>query len=106
MSKVKMIVPVVFVAAILQVAALATANAQKAQTLKTPDVLELGQDHVKALLLLWVDKKNAGQISEQEFIQFMTAEFERLDTNKSGRLSSKDLKDSQGTVVPASRAGK
>lgn len=54
----------------------------------------MGEDEVKQLLLLMDQDKN-GKISEQEFMNFMKAEFKRLDKDKSGELDVKELKESQ-----------
>lgn len=64
----------------------------------------LGENEVKRLLLLMDTNKN-GKISKKEFMDFMEAEFDSLDTDKSGELDVKELKLSQ---VRASRpaAGK
>jgi Sec-independent protein translocase protein TatA len=62
--------------------------------------LALGEDEVKQLLLLMDTDKN-GKISKKEFMDFMIAEFERLDKDKSGELDPKELTQSQ---VRASRS--
>jgi Ca2+-binding EF-hand superfamily protein len=56
--------------------------------------LALGEDDVKALLLLMYTDKN-GKISKQEFMRFMEAEFDRLDRDKSGELDPKELTESR-----------
>jgi len=55
--------------------------------------LALGEDDVKQLLLLMDTDKN-GKISKKEYMAFMEAEFERLDTDKSGDLDVKELTQS------------
>ena len=77
------------------VATIGTAIAQK----KTPDapkqsVVVLGEDEVKQLLLLMDTDKN-GKISKQEFMNFMSSEFDRLDKDKSGELDPKELSESK-----------
>src|SRR5579863_922101 len=67
---------------------------------KQQRAIALGEDEVKQLLLLMDTDKN-GKISKQEFMKFMEAEFDRLDTDKSGELDAKELTQSQ---VRASRA--
>jgi EF hand domain-containing protein len=59
---------------------------------KAPDAkkLELGQSDVKQLLLLMDTDKN-GKISKKEYMDFMEAEFDRLDMDKSGELDPKEL---------------
>jgi Ca2+-binding EF-hand superfamily protein len=55
-----------------------------------------GEVDVKQLLLLMDADKN-GKISKKEFMDFMEAEFNRLDTDKSGQLDVKELEKSQLT---------
>jgi Ca2+-binding EF-hand superfamily protein len=69
------------------------AMAQKA-TPKTTDKAALAESEVKQLLLL-IDTDKNGKISKQEFMNFMQAEFDRLDTDKSGELDTKELAQSQ-----------
>ena len=61
---------------------------------KQQRTLALGEDEVKQLLLLMDTDKN-GKISKQEFMSFMSAEFDRLDKDKSGELDQKELEQSQ-----------
>jgi hypothetical protein len=68
---------------------------------KQQRTLALGEDEVKQLLLLMDADKN-GKISKQEFLKFMDAEFDRLDTDKSGELDQKELK--QSLIRPARSA--
>jgi Ca2+-binding EF-hand superfamily protein len=56
--------------------------------------LALGEDEVKQLILL-MDTNQNGKISKKEFMSFMEAEFDRLDTDQSGELDPKELKLSQ-----------
>ena len=49
-----------------------------------------GEVEAKRLLLL-MDKDQNGKVSRQEFMDFMAAEFERLDKNKDGELDVKEL---------------
>ncbi len=53
-----------------------------------------GEKEAKKLLLL-MDKDQNGKVSKQEFMSFMEAEFERLDTDKSGELDVKELTQSR-----------
>jgi Ca2+-binding EF-hand superfamily protein len=64
---------------------------------KGQDRIALGADEVKQLLLLMDTDKN-GKISKQEYMNFMAAEFERLDVDKSGELDVKELTRSQFRV--------
>jgi Ca2+-binding EF-hand superfamily protein len=73
-----------------------TAFAQKAATPK-PDKGSLATENVKQLLLLMDTDKN-GKISKQEWTSFMAAEFDRLDTDKSGELDPKELIKSRVSV--------
>lgn len=73
-------------------AAIAQKNGnEKAKQQKT---LALAQDEVEQLLLLMDTDKN-GRISKKEFLDFMSAEFDRLDKDKSGELDPKELSLSQ-----------
>lgn len=62
----------------------------------------IGEVDVKRLVFLMDTDKN-GKISKQEFMSFMEAEFERLDTDKSGELDVKELAHSQ--VTPTHQGG-
>ncbi len=42
-------------------------------------------------LLLLMDKNRNGLVSKQEFLQFMSKEFDRLDVDHSGELSLREL---------------
>jgi len=59
-----------------------------------PDKFELGEDQVKALLLLMDTDKN-GKISKAEWMKFMSEEFDRLDKDKNGELDPEELKQSR-----------
>jgi hypothetical protein len=65
------------------------------------DKLALGEDDVKQLLVLMDADKN-GRISRDEYMRFMTAEFDRLDKDKSGELDVKELTQS---LLRGSRSG-
>jgi Ca2+-binding EF-hand superfamily protein len=56
-----------------------------------------GEREAKQLLLL-MDKDNNGKVSRQEFMDFMQAEFNRLDVNKDGELDVKELTQSRVQV--------
>ncbi len=68
---------------------------------KQQRTLALGEDDVKQLITLMDADKN-GKISKQEFMNFMSAEFDRLDKDKSGELDQKELIQSQ--IRPAQSA--
>ena len=80
-----------------------TAEAQKADKgiPKQRKTLALGEDDVRDLLLLMDIDKN-GKVSKKEFLDFMSAEFDRLDKDRSGELDPKELTQSQ--IRPAARA--
>ena len=61
---------------------------------KQQRTLALGEDEVRQLVLLMDTDKN-GKVSRQEFMNFMAAEFDRLDKDKSGELDVKELAQSQ-----------
>ena len=83
------------------------AVAQKASVPKQQDKTALVSPHVKELMLLMDTNKN-GKISKQEWMKFMETEFDRLDKDKSGELSSQELLQSRVSVSqkPFSSAGK
>ena len=56
-----------------------------------------GEREAKQLLLL-MDKDKNGKVSRQEFMDFMEAEFNRLDVNKDGELDVKELTHSRVQV--------
>jgi EF hand len=74
---------------------------------KLPNRLEIASENAKQLLLLMDTDKN-GKISKQEWMNFMSAEFDRLDTDKSGELDPKELLHSNVTIkhVPPEVQGK
>jgi hypothetical protein len=43
-------------------------------------------------LLFRMDRNRDGGVSKQEFLDYMDAEFDRLDTDKNGKLDSNELK--------------
>lgn len=53
--------------------------------------------NAKQLLLLMDQDKN-GKVSKQEYMAFMSAEFDRLDVNKDGELDVDELTKSQFDV--------
>jgi Ca2+-binding EF-hand superfamily protein len=80
--------------------------AQEKDTLpKPPDKLVLGQEEVKQLLLLMDTDKN-GKISKKEWMDFMSAEFDRLDTDKSGELDIKEIAQSRLRATRHANTGK
>jgi Ca2+-binding EF-hand superfamily protein len=81
--------------------------AQKTSVPKQQDKTALASPHVKELVLLMDADKN-GKISKQEWMKFMEAEFDRLDKDNSGELSTQELLQSRVSVSqqPFSTAGK
>jgi hypothetical protein len=57
-------------------------------------------------LVLLMDADKNGKISKQEFMAFMEAEFDRLDTEKNGQLDAKELAYSDLRVSHFRKAGK
>jgi hypothetical protein len=53
-----------------------------------------GEKEAKKLLLL-MDKDQNGKVSKQEFMDFMAAEFDRLDKDKNGELDVQELTQSR-----------
>ena len=64
--------------------------AQNRAAAASGDRQRLKGDEVNLLFFLMDTDKN-GKISKQEWMTFMSAEFDRLDTNKSGDLDPKEL---------------
>ena len=72
-----------------------------------PNVPLIAQENVKQLLLLMDTDKN-GKISKAEWMKFMSAEFDRLDTDHSGELDRHELLKSRVMMqrVPTETQGK
>lgn len=68
------------------------------------DKLAMGEPEVKQLLLVAQDKN--GMISEQAFLNYMKAEFERLDAKKDGVLNVRELTRPVQRPVTFSSVGK
>jgi hypothetical protein len=67
-----------------------TIAAQKEATRKAQDNVAVGEPEVKKMLPL-MDQDNDGKVSKQDFMNFMEAEFDRLDKTKEGKLDVKKL---------------
>jgi hypothetical protein len=80
-------------------------TAQKASAPKPQDNLALGEDQARQLLLL-MDTGKKGKISKQEWMNFMEAEFDRLDKNKNGELDVNELTQSRLRVSHFTSVGK
>ena len=70
-----------------------------------PDKIALGQSDVEDLLLLMDADKN-GKISKKEWMDFASAEFDRLDTDKSGQLDIHELAASKLSATHHNSTGK
>jgi Ca2+-binding EF-hand superfamily protein len=64
---------------------------------KYPDKLTIAEANAKQLLQLMDTDKN-GKISKKEWMNFMSKEFDRLDTDHSGELDPHELLQSDLTV--------
>ncbi len=111
MLRLRPIVPVTIVAAFL--AGTLAVNAAAAQggksTVVTPTraaeetekegKLAAATDAAKQLLLV-MDTNKSGKVSKEEWMKFMEAEFDRLDTDHKGQLDVKELTQSRVRVRP------
>jgi hypothetical protein len=52
--------------------------------------LNAGEKRVEELLRL-MDKDKNGKVSKQEFLDFMSAEFDRVDKDQNGELTTEEL---------------
>jgi hypothetical protein len=79
----------------------------KASTPRPADRLAVAEENAKQLLLL-MDTDQNGKISKQEWMDFMSAEFDRLDVDHSGELDPHELLQSRLIVrhVRSSDQGK
>ena len=71
-------------------AMLGTVVAQQVSAPRPQDNLALGESEVKKLVLL-MDTDTDGEVTKQVFMNFMEAEFNRLDRKKEGKLDVKEL---------------
>jgi hypothetical protein len=83
-----------------------TAPAQKVPAPSETQGQAAARHAVAKQLLLLMDKNKDGKVSKQEWMSFMEAEFDRLDTNKDGYVDVKDLEKSQLATSPFYKAGK
>jgi len=105
MLKPKNIVWLLF-AALIAVAVVPTAVPQtKASVPKHQDKRAMAENEFKQLLLL-MDVNKDGKISKQEYMRFLEAEFDRIDTNHDGELEVTELTDSKAPVTRFTSAGK
>lgn len=59
---------------------------------RPPDKITIGMENVKQLLLMMESRD--GKISKQQWMRFMEAEFDRLDTEKKGELDQMAIRQS------------
>jgi Ca2+-binding EF-hand superfamily protein len=85
----KRIAVIMLLAAVFAVANLAQGQKQPA-SMKQADKTTLAESNAKEMLLLMDTDKN-GKISKDEWMKFMSAEFDRLDKDHSGQLDPKEL---------------
>jgi len=67
--------------------------------------LRIGEEDVKQLLLL-MDVDGNGKISREEYMNFMAAEFDRLDKDENGELDINELRLSRLRVSHPVSSGK
>jgi Ca2+-binding EF-hand superfamily protein len=84
---------IVWVAAVLSAASL-LAHADNG----IPKDKQSAADANAKQLLLLMDQDKNGKVSRQEYMDFMSAEFDRLDVNKDGELDVGELTQSQFRV--------
>jgi Ca2+-binding EF-hand superfamily protein len=67
-------------------------RSSKGSNPKAQDNVAVGEAEVKHMLpLMDQDKDGNGNVSKQDFMEFMEAEFDRLDKKKEGKLDVKKL---------------
>jgi hypothetical protein len=69
------------------------ALAQKVPAPAKPDKFSLANEDIKELLLL-MDTDKSGRVSKREWMNFMEAEFNRLDKDGNGELDLGELRQS------------
>ena len=69
------------------------ALAQKGSAPAKHDKFALANENIKELLLL-MDTDKSGKISKREWMNFMEAEFNRLDKDRNGELDLTELRQS------------
>jgi hypothetical protein len=77
--------------------AVRTSWAQKASVPRQQDTVALGRDEAIELLLVMDTDKN-GKVSKQAWMNFMEAEFDRLDQDQKGELDPRELQRSSLSV--------
>jgi len=82
--------------------ALGADNDKQAEKAKN---VQAGYEETKDLLRL-MDKDKNGKVSKKEFMEFMEAEFDRLDTNHDGELDVKELSQIRVGKHPGGTGGR
>jgi hypothetical protein len=72
---------------------------------KPVDKLAMGEDEVKQLVIL-IGGDKEGKVSREEFLNFMDAEFARLDKDESGKLDVRPLAQSNSAVIQSGKGSK
>jgi hypothetical protein len=98
MTQRSLVIPTLLIAGMCAGGTLAsTSFAQKSSAHKQPDTVAIAAEKARELLALMDTDKN-GKISKQEWMKFMSAEFDRLDTKKNGEIDPKELVQSAVSV--------
>ncbi len=110
MSERRKIVLVVLVAGIMAAlsggaVAAAQGGDQMPQKSEKRSSIIAGEPAARQMLRL-MDKNEDGKVSKEEWMRFMEAEFDRLDTNHDGFIDVKDMEKSRIQPAPFSRVGK
>jgi hypothetical protein len=61
--------------------------------------------HVKEILI-YMKHDGKGTVSQEQFMELMKAEFNKLDRDQSGLVDARQLPNSNSHVVPSARYGK
>jgi len=101
------IIAAVFLAGVMVVNAAETQGEKSTVVTPTPAAeqtekerkLAIATDAAKQLLLV-MDTNKSGTVSKEEWMKFMEAEFDRLDTSHKGQLDVKELAQSRVWVRP------
>ena len=101
------IIAAVFLAGVMVVNAAETQGEKSTVVTPTPAAeqtekerkLAIATDAAKQLLLV-MDTDKSGEVSKEEWMKFMEAEFDRLDTGYKGQLDVKELTQSRVWVRP------
>jgi uncharacterized protein YneF (UPF0154 family) len=67
--------------------------AQKQNVPKPVDTPAMIEQHAKELMVL-IKPDKEGMVTKEQWMKFMSEEFDRLDTNHDGKINQKDLQES------------